>query len=185
MCNGEWGSWGDGLGFVGCWGEWRSCGENKSAQKSFCSVFSVKVWTLPCQKLLDPPLLYMMQSTIRTEIYFRTIRKKYIWTNLHSTENSCSNVSVYTSRNKPRLWNCHIKSMWNAHRVQIEKFKCMQNLPWKKVTEINERLFFMWKYHSEEVWKGGEKSLNIYNFITKEYLIRNTYCCQLPLCSRT
>lgn len=185
MCNGEWGSWGDGLGFVGCWGEWRSCRENKSAQKSFCSVFSVKVWTLPCQKLLDPPLLYMMQSTIRTEIYFRTIRKKYIWTNLHSTESSWSNVSVYTSRNKPRLWNYHIKSMWNAHRVQIEKFKCMQNLPWKKVTEINERLFLCEKYHSEEVWKGGEKSLNIYNFITNEYLIRNTYCCQLPLCSRT
>ena len=21
MCDGEWGSWGDGLGFVGCWGE--------------------------------------------------------------------------------------------------------------------------------------------------------------------
>lgn len=47
------------------------------------------------------------------------------------------------------------------------------------------KTFFMWKYHSEEVWKGGEKSLNIYNFITNEYLIRNTYCCQLSLCSRT
>ena len=21
MCNGEWGNWSDGLGFVGCWGE--------------------------------------------------------------------------------------------------------------------------------------------------------------------
>ena len=94
MCNGKWGNWGDGLGFVGCWGDWRSCEEKKFAQKSFCIVFSIKVWTLPYQKLPDPPLLYMMQSTIMTEIYFRAIRKKYIWTNLHSTENSCSNVSV-------------------------------------------------------------------------------------------
>ena len=48
MCNGEWGNWGDGLGFVGCWGEWRSCGEKKICPGKFLHCF--------LSQSLNPPL---------------------------------------------------------------------------------------------------------------------------------